>query len=211
MKKPFPIAALPLALALALALASPPLAETVIDPPADGSVSRAEGLVAWGRINEVLSHPRCANCHPGPSDRPMWSGPSYGETRVHGMNIRAGESRIGIETLPCATCHIGANSDIPHSPPGISGDWRLAPAEAHWFGQTSEFICNQLRDPDRNGDMTYLDLAEHAGHDEILAWAWSPGGTREPAPRSLQDHIDDILNWGVAGQPCPGDIQGDDQ
>ena len=54
--------------------------ETVeINPPAEGSVSLAEGLEAWGRIFEVASHPRCANCHTGPSDRPMWSGPSYGK------------------------------------------------------------------------------------------------------------------------------------
>lgn len=35
--------------------------------------------------------------------------------------------------------------------------------------------------------------------------AWSPGGGGEPAPYSLQEHVNDILAWGVAGMPCATD------
>ena len=172
------------------------------DPPA--SASEAEGLEAWSRIYEVTSHPRCSNCHTGPSDRPMWSGANYGpKPRVHGMNIRAGESRIGAETLPCSTCHGLQNGDVPHSPPGTPVGWMLAPVEAYWFGQSSLTICEQLRDPERNGGRTLNEVAQHLGHDLILRWAWAPGPGREPAPYSLQEHIDDLLIWGVAGAPCP--------
>lgn len=177
-----------------------------IDPPDQGSVSEADGLAAWDRIYAVASHPRCANCHTGTSDRPMWSGPSYGRTRPHGMNIRAGASRIGAETLLCQTCHYTSDSggnDGPHMAPQVSANWRLAPVEADWFGRSSAEICAQLSDPELNGERTYLDLAKHLDHDVILHWAWSPGGDREPAPYSLQAHVDDILIWGVAGMPCP--------
>ncbi len=183
----------------------------VIDPPAEGSVSVAQGLEAWGRIFEVTSHPRCSNCHTGPSDRPMWSGPSYGRTRVHGMNIQAGESRMGIEHLQCSTCHTTKDTDWdnanakPHSAPRVAMDWALAPPEAHWFGQSSEQICAQLRDPSLNGDRDMLELAEHLDHDLILHWAWTPGGGREPAPYDLQSHVNDLLEWGTAGMPCPQD------
>jgi len=140
------------------------------NPPA--SATEAEGLEAWSRIYEVTSHSRCSNCHPGPSDRPMWSGPSYGaEPRRHGMNIRAGESRIGAETLPCSTCHGAQNGEVPHSPPGNASGWMLAPVEAHWFGQSSRTICEQLRDPARNGGRTLNEVAQHLGHDLILRWA----------------------------------------
>ena len=81
--------------------------------------------------------------------------------------------------------------------------WALAPPEAHWFGRTSSQICEQLRDPELNGNRTMVELAEHLDHDLILHWAWNPGGGREPAPYSLQEHIDDLLAWGVAGFPCP--------
>ena len=178
-----------------------------IKPPAEGSVSAAEGLAAWDRIYQVASHPRCSNCHVGADNRPMWSGPSYGKTRPHGMNITAGESRIGAETIPCATCHIRRDSlnDMPHAAPQVAMDWQLAPVEAEWFGKSSTEICNQLRDPDRNGGRTFLDIASHLDHDLILHWAWNPGGGREPAPFSLQEHVDDVLAWGVAGMPCAND------
>lgn len=96
-------------------------------------------------------------------------------------------------------------SSIPHAAPHIAGARRLAPVEADWFGRESRFICEQLRDPKRNGERSYLDLAQHLGHDRILHWAWTPGGGLEPAPRTLQAHIDDVLRWGVAGMPCPED------
>lgn len=198
------------AVAVALALPVSASAETVtISPPAAGSVSVEQGLAAWSRIYDVASHPRCANCHTGASDRPMWSGPSYGSTRPHGMNIQAGESRIGAEYIQCSTCHTTKLDDwdnantVPHAAPRVAADWRLAPVEADWFGRSSVEICTQLRDPELNGGRDALALAEHLDHDVILHWAWNPGGGREPAPYSLQEHVNDILAWGVAGFPCP--------
>jgi len=122
-----------------------------IEPPL--SVSREDGLAAWDRVYEVASHPRCSNCHVGASGRPMWSGPTYGRTRPHGMNIVAGESRTGAEYVLCSTCHAyreGSN-DVPHAAPQVAMNWQLAPAEAEWFGKSSIEICEQLRDPKRNG------------------------------------------------------------
>jgi len=201
-------------LGLVISLATFAVAEEtdlVIAPPAEGSVSTEVGLEAWSRIYEVASHPRCANCHTGPSDQPMWSGPAYGEARPHGMNVRAGESRIGAEYLQCSTCHTTKDIDwdnanaVPHAAPRVAMGWALAPVEAHWFGQSSEDICAQLRSPELNGGRDMLEIAEHLRHDLILHWAWKPGGGREPAPYSLQEHVDDILAWGVAGMPCPQD------
>ncbi|MEO0811922.1 MAG: hypothetical protein AAFY60_03595 [Myxococcota bacterium] len=199
-------------LIVGLGLASSATAEesVQIKVPKPGSITSAEGLNAWARIYEVASHPRCANCHVGESERPMWSGPSYGKARPHGMNVHAGKSRIGAETMLCSTCHVNSASTdrgnpTPHAAPRIAGAWRLAPVEAHWYGQSSNAICEQLRDPKQNGERTFKQLAEHLGHDKILHWAWTPGGNREPAPRTLQEHIDDVLRWGAAGMPCPGD------
>lgn len=200
------------AILMAALVAAPASAATVeINPPAEGSVTVEQGLAAWQRVYDVASHPRCANCHTGESDRPMWSGPSFDRTRVHGMNIRAGESRIGAEYIQCTTCHAPTNevradaNPLPHAAPRVAMDWRLAPVEADWFGRSSEFVCAQLRDPERNDGRDYLALAKHLDHDLILHWAWNPGGDREPAPYSLQEHVDDVLTWGVAGYPCPQD------
>ena len=188
-----------------LAMAENP--DIIIAPAEAGSFTPQDGLDAWDRVYEVTSHPRCSNCHVGPSERPMWSGPAYGKTRPHGMNIMAGESRIGAETIQCSTCHAyreGGN-DFPHAAPQVAMNWQLAPVEADWFGKTSQEVCTQLRDPDRNGGRTMIELAQHLNHDLILHWAWNPGGGREAAPYSLQEHIDDLLVWGVAGFPCESD------
>ena len=176
---------------------------------AEGSVSPEDGLSAFDRIYEVVSHPRCANCHVDDSNIPMWSGPSYGDTRPHGMNVHAGYSRIGAETLPCATCHrTDGNLDSePNAPPHFGISWQLAPVEFLWFGQTPGFICEQLKDPDRNGGRDGLGLVSHliddASHRGPVLWGWNPGGEREPAPYSLQEHVNDVLQWTAAGQPCP--------
>ena len=165
------------------------------------------GLAAWDRIYQVTSHPRCANCHVGADNAPMWSGPSYGTTRSHGMNINGGDSRIGAETLLCSTCHVASDlpNDTPHAPPHIAGFWQLAPVEFEWFGKGTQEVCNQMRDPDRNGGRDFSDLAEHLDHDAFVAWGFAPGGSREAAPGTLEDHVNDMLIWGAAGQPCPGD------
>lgn len=178
-----------------------------IEPPAAGTVSLQDGLAAWARIYEVTSHPRCANCHVGADNRPMWSGPSYGNTRVHGMNINAGDTRDGAQTLRCTSCHSASSRGTtkPHEAPRVGATWQLAPVEAEWFGKSSEHICAQLRDPARNGGRAYLDLATHLDHDVILHWAWNPGPGREAAPYDLQSHVDDVLIWGVSGTPCPQD------
>jgi len=174
-----------------------------------GSVTVEEGLASWQTFYEVASHPRCANCHVGADNRPMWSGPSYGRTRPHGMNINAGASRIGAETIPCATCHtttesVGENANAtPHAAPRVAMSWQLAPVEAEWFGKSSAYICEQLKDPERNGDRTIREVAAHLDHDLILHWAWTPGGGREPAPHSLQATMDALMKWAAAGTPCP--------
>lgn len=182
----------------------------VINPPVEGSVTTEQGADAWDRIYQVVSHPRCANCHVGSDNRPMWSGPSYGKTRPHGMNINAGESRIGAEYVMCQTCHVTRTTgkgNAPHMAPQVALAWQLAPVEFEWFGKTSAEVCAQMSDPERNGGRDYIALAEHlrddAGHGGFVAWGWNPGGGREAVPFTLQDHINDVLIWGMAGQPCP--------
>ncbi|MDF0600268.1 hypothetical protein P1J78_05965 [Psychromarinibacter sp. C21-152] len=198
-------------LVLVLFTGSAAAQEVTVDPPEDGSVSRAEGLAAWERVHDVVSHPRCANCHVGADNIPMWSGPSYGETRPHGMFISGGESRIGAEFLPCSACHVTldagqSRTDGPHRPPQVALDWRLAPVDFQWFGRSSAEICAQMADPDRTGGRDWVALAEHlrddAGHGGFVKWGFDPGGGRAPAPYGLQAHIDDVLTWGAAGTPC---------
>lgn len=169
-------------------------------------MTSGDGLASWGKIYEVLSHPRCANCHVGEDNRPRWSGAHYGleegEWRFHGMFIHADETRIGAETLMCATCHQQENSPVPHGPPGAPA-WTLAPVEMEWFGKSSAQVCQQIKDPERNGDRSLDEIADHIDHDGLVHWGWAPGLGREPAPYSKEDMVADVVAWANAGAPCP--------
>jgi len=174
-----------------------------------GSVSKDEGLEAWKRIQAVVTHPRCANCHVGPDNIPMWTIVGENKSRPHGMNISADTSRIGAQELPCGTCHMTstAPNTVAHAPPHAGIPWQLAPVAFAWYGKTGAEICRQLRDPKRNGGRDAAGLVQHllldAAQHGFIPWGWNPGGGRSPAPGSFEDHVRDVETWGAAGQPCP--------
>jgi hypothetical protein len=176
-------------------------------PP--GSVSRAKGLEAWKRIEAVVTHPRCANCHVDAGAVPIWTPAGETKPRVHGMNIHGGNSRIGAETIRCSTCHMTSsqpNEPAP-APPRAGIDWQLAPVEFIWFGKSGAEICAQLKDPKRNGGRDAVGLLEHLRHDASLNGfiprGWEPGAGRATPPGTFEDHVKDMALWGAAGQPCP--------
>lgn len=172
-------------------------------------VTEAQGLAAWDRIHAVVSHPRCVSCHVDERGIPMWLGKYHGTDRPHPMNVRSGASRMGTETLPCATCHMTSNAPntVPHAPPHSGIPWQLAPVAFTWFGKTSAEICQQMRDPARNGGRDGPGLVEHILHDVhlngFIKWGFNPGGGRDSAPGTLQQHVDDTVEWTTAGMPCP--------
>ncbi len=163
-------------------------------------------LDAWEKVYEVFSHPRCVNCHVPEDNRPRWSGPSYekrdGDTFFHGMNIHGDDSRIGAESILCNTCHLQSNSTEPHGPPGAKV-WLLAPLSMNWWEKSSAYICEQIKDPERNGGRTLSDVIDHIDHDELVHWGWLPGPGREPAPYSKDELVSFLELWREAGAPCP--------
>jgi hypothetical protein len=169
----------------------------------NAAVAQEAGTAAWTHIHEVLSHPRCVNCHVGPDNLPIWSGASYGtKPRPHGMNINAGASRSGAEYILCSTCHASQNSQLPHGPPGAH-IWSLAPVSMQWFEKSSGEICAQIKDPMRNGNRSIAQIVEHIEHEPLVHWAWTPGPGREPAPYSVAQLVEYLKQWDAAGAPCP--------
>ena len=167
-----------------------------------------DALAIWSKIYEVFSHPRCVNCLVPEDNRPRWSGPSFGlgdgEWAFHGMNIDGGESRDGADSIPCKACHADTNSELPHGPPGEEV-WLLAPVEMNWWGKSSQEVCEQIKDPARNGGRTLQHVADHVAHDHLVLWGWDPGPGREPAPYSAAEIAASIESWAAAGAPCPAD------
>lgn len=167
------------------------------------AVAQDSGLVLWGKIYEVFSHPRCANCHVGADNVPVWSGKRYGPTpRPHGMNINAGTGRFGSESIACTACHSQHNAATPHGPPGADG-WELAPVTMQWFGKSSTEVCAQIKDPARNRNRTIAEVAKHIEDEPLVHWGWAPGPGREPAPYSAAQLAEFLRQWDAAGAPCP--------
>lgn len=181
-------------LALLLACVTAPVAAQAQD----------SGAAAWARIYAVASHPRCTNCHVGASGRPAWDDLGYGVPRLHGMNIVAGESRIGAESIPCRACHIGAAGDntVPHAAPQIDDAWRLPPVALAWRGKSSAEVCAQLRNPDTNDGFDMAELIEHVRTSAFVTYGFSPGTGRTPAPGSVAELARDFEIWAAAGSPC---------
>mgnify|MGYP005990765535 FL=1 len=186
-------------LVLALLIAGPAAAQ---DTP-----TMAQGLAAWDDVYSVTSHPRCTNCHVGEGGIPMWNGLTYGTHAVHGMHVQAGDSRVGAETMPCRTCHIGVASAnaTPHAPPMIDDAWRLPPAELAWLGKSSEDVCVQLRDPEANDGFEMDELAAHLETSAFVAWGFDPGADRDVPPIGLVEMIAALNLWAAAGTPCAND------
>jgi hypothetical protein len=126
-------------------------------------------------LGKVFTHQRCVNCHPAVDS------PRQGDTlRLHQPPVSRGPDGFGLESMRCGTCHQDANFE-PGRMPGHK-DWHLAPPEMAWEGKTVSQICEQIKDPKRNGNRSLHDLAEHIGKDSLVGWAWAPGFGRTPAP-----------------------------
>lgn len=156
----------------------------------------ARSAALFTEAGKVLQHPRCVNCHPA-GDRPL-----QGEDgRLHLPAVQRGDGGIGVEGLRCTACHQAANYD----PAGVPGhpEWHLAPIEMAWEGKSLAEICEQIKDPARNGGKSMAALVEHAAHDSLVGWGWAPGEGREPAPGTQAVFGALMAAWADTGAVCP--------
>ncbi len=161
-----------------------------IDDPAERSAA------LFIEAGKVLQHPRCVNCHPS-GDVPL-----QGEAgTLHQPPVVRGKAGFGVPGLRCNTCHQKANFD-PGRVPGAS-PWLLAPRKMAWEGLSLGEICEQLKDPKRNGGRDLEAVARHLEEDELVAWGWNPGTAREPVPGTQKEFGALIHAWIEAGAHCP--------
>jgi len=150
---------------------------------------------------KVITNPRCMNCHPA-TRRPTQGD----DLHPHMPPMQAGESGFGVAGINCASCHRSTNTTIPGSRIGsIPGaePWLLAPASMAWQGLTLGEICQQLKDPARNGQRSLADLIGHMATDHLVGWAWHPGEGRRPAPGTQEEFGALIKAWIDTGAECP--------
>lgn len=160
--------------------------------------ARAEGTPGseFMPIYQVLQSPRCVNCHPA-GDAPHVGD----EGRRHRMNVSRKSPEAG---LPCTTCHRGKNATFVHGPPGVPG-WSMPPADHPMpFEQRSAHdLCEQLKDPQKNGGKSLQALHGHFAKDAIVLWAWDPGPGRTTPPMPHAEMMRHVDAWIAQGAPCP--------
>lgn len=178
---------------------APPAAEGELRPAAafDGIRQKpARSAALFEEMARVFQHPRCANCHPT-DDRPR-----QGMAQViHDPPVWRGPDGHGAAGSHCDTCHQEANSTVSRVP-GAEG-WHLAPVEMAWLGRSPAEICDQLKDPARNGQRSLEDLHTHLSEDPLVAWGWSPGTDRAPAPGTQAQLAALTRAWIDTGAHCP--------
>jgi hypothetical protein len=156
----------------------------------------ARSAAIFTELGNVLTHPRCLNCHPA-GDRPR-----QGDLgRLHQPPVVRGADGFGLPAMRCPICHLQANFD----PAGVPGNpiWHLAPREMAWEGKTLGEICSQIKDPARNGNRALAALIEHIGEDHLVGWAWAPGYGRQPAPGTQKEAGALVEAWINTGAACP--------
>ena len=183
--------AAPVSLAAAAAEGLRPAVE--FDSIADPAARSAALFVEAGR---VLRHPRCVNCHPA-GDTPL-QGEASG---AHEPPVRRGIAGAGVPGMRCKTCHFDGNFD-PGRVPGAP-HWVLAPRRMAWEGLSLGAICEQIKDPERNGRRSIDEIVEHMREDALVGWAWSPGADREPVPGTQAEFGELIEAWADSGAVCP--------
>ena len=170
-------------------------------PKVEGN-SHESGLVAFETVRSVLQHPRCQNCHPA-GESPLQGD----EGRVHNQNIQRGPTGNGMTGAECTTCHRSATPPAElgaHIPPGLEKDWHMPPPEMKmvFVGATPTALCEQIKDPARNGGKDASALRSHLD-DPLVKWAWTPGVGRAAPPVSHKDFVAAFETWSAAGMPCP--------
>jgi len=162
-------------------------------PPPGGS------LGAWAVVYQVLQSPRCMNCHPA------GEAPLQGDASLpHAQNVQRGAMGHGRYALRCDSCHQETNLPGPHLPPGAPG-WHLPRRDEPlvFEGRSSAELCNQLKDPERNGHKTLEELFAHMDHDPVVLWGWSPGEGRNPVPVPHAELVAAMRAWIDGGCECP--------
>jgi hypothetical protein len=186
------------AIGMAVSAAQPDPAKTLRSVQAFASIAdeQQRSLAIFEEAGKVITHARCVNCHPA-GDRPAQGD----DRRPHMPLVVRGVDNFGAVGMRCTTCHGPANFDAG----GVPGNpaWHLAPIEMAWAGKSLGEICQQIKDPQRNGGKSMQELVHHMAEDSLVGWGWNPGAGREPAPGTQKEFGELIKAWSESGAACP--------
>jgi hypothetical protein len=164
----------------------------------------ARSIALFREAGKVLQHPRCLNCHPVADSSTRANHPTQTDRMTpHRPMVVRGDDGNGALSLPCKACHHAAN----YEESGVPGNakWQLAPPSMAWAGRSLGQICRQIKEEVRSGHFTQERLLKHVREDELVGWAWAPGGKRTPAPGTQAEFGALMQAWFESGAVCPAE------
>src|SRR5690606_29163845 len=72
-----------------------------------------------------------------------------------------------------------------------------------WIDKSLGEICQQIKDPQRNGGKSMAQLAEHMASDHLVAYGWNPPEHLAPVPGNQALFGELFQAWIDAGARCP--------
>jgi hypothetical protein len=152
----------------------------------------------FSEVSRVFFSPRCANCHPdgdAPTQRDGFE--------RHEPPVLRGEHDQGVPGLMCASCHQDTNATLARVPGAPR--WQLAPREMAWQGRSAHDVCEQIKEPGRNGHRSLDAIVDHVAHDPLVGWGWNPGADRAPAMGTQAEVGALVAAWVATGAECPAE------
>jgi len=152
------------------------------------AVKKEKSLKAFEVVMDVITSPRCINCHPT-DDYPRQTDAQI----QHLFGVERGSDDHGLAVLKCNSCHHEENnpySNIPGAP-----HWGLAPKSMGWLGLSRTEIGQVLVDSTKNGGRTPEALVKHMSEDALVLWAWEPGENRTVPPVPFKEFKKALKTW----------------
>ncbi len=168
------------------------------ESPSSGKNKKKESIEAFLKVYEVLTHPRCMNCHPA-GDIPLQGEDSH----LHSMEPTRGLDGKGLFAMKCMNCHLSEGMEGENMPPG-SPNWHMPPADMKMVfeGKSANELALQIVDPKQNGNKSMKDLIAHAD-DELVKAGWEMGGNRELPPLTYEEFKQEWIKWIETGAYAP--------
>ena len=166
---------------------------------AASGADQAASAAAFDKASRVLLHPRCLNCHPA-GERPLVGD----QSKPHPMHVVRGPFGMGKNGVWCYSCHQEKNLPGQDLPPGAPG-WQLPSADTPMVFEkkTPRQLCEQLKDPARNGSRSPAEVVDHVRDAPLVLWGWHPGEGRTPVPMPHEEFVRLMSEWAGKGAACP--------
>jgi hypothetical protein len=151
------------------------------------------GLSEWRKIETVLTHPRCLNCHT------VTGLPTQGDDRRPHPFEASPEADPQAGPPSCNSCH--------------TEGWRMAPLALAFENEPGKpapgaALCYTLTTGRDDEEPDYERMIEFAQLSSVVLQAWELGKGQDGAQRSVpavshEEFVDALKRWISTGAPCP--------